>query len=231
MFYLREIIRAAVRRRDNGRPGALLRVAPGAPGEKGDLAGREAVARRVVEIEVLQFVGTDDVFSALRGLARHEFGRNLRREYVVKHRDRVGAEARIARAPANEVLDERLGHGAVDVVMRHLVADAIGAPAEREFRQIAGADHDGAMAVGEPEKERAARAGLHVFIGRVVDLLAARGRMIDIGKHPPAGVGNVDFLRRDAERAHQPPGAVFRALRSGEGGQRIGENVLSRQRE
>jgi fructose/tagatose bisphosphate aldolase len=34
----------------------------------------------------------------------------------------------------------------------HLVADAVGAPAERELGQVAGAEHDAAALVGEAEQ-------------------------------------------------------------------------------
>ena len=50
------------------------------------------------------------------------------------------------------MLDQRLRHAGIDIVVRHLVADAIGAPAERQFRQIAGAEHEAAVVVGEPEQ-------------------------------------------------------------------------------
>ena len=36
--------------------------------------------------------------------------------------------------------------------MRHLIADTVGAPAERQLGQIAGAEHDAAMLVGQAEE-------------------------------------------------------------------------------
>jgi hypothetical protein len=35
----------------------------------------------------------------------------------------------------------------------HLVADAVRAPAQRQLGQVAGAQHDAAVLVGEPEQE------------------------------------------------------------------------------
>src|SRR6185295_4171127 len=51
-----------------------------------------------------------------------------------------------------QVLDQCLGHAAVDVVMRHLVAHPVCGPAERQFGQVAGAQHDAAALVGEAEE-------------------------------------------------------------------------------
>ena len=61
------------------------------------------------------------------------------------------------------MLDERLRHGGVDVVVRHLIADAIGAPAERQFRQIAGAEHQRVILIGQSKQQRRSRAGLHIL--------------------------------------------------------------------
>ena len=65
------------------------------------------------------------------------------------------------------------GHRRVDRVVRHLIADAVRAPAERELGQVARADHEPALVVGEPEQVRGALAGLDVLERDVVDLLAA----------------------------------------------------------
>ena len=69
---------------------------------------------------------------------------------------------------ADQVLDQRLRHRGVDVVVAHLVADAVGAPAQRQFGQVAGADHDAVVVVGEPEQIVGAQARLHILKGDVV---------------------------------------------------------------
>src|SRR3546814_21049616 len=66
---------------------------------------------------------------------------------------------------SSDLLDQRFGHARVDAVMAHLVADAVGAPAEREFGKIAGADHQPLMPVGEPEQVIGAEPRLHILEG------------------------------------------------------------------
>ena len=80
--------------------------------------------------------------------------------------------------PADQVLDQRLGHPGVDVVVRHLVAHPVGAPAQRQLRQVAGAQHDAVVVVGQPEQVVGAEPRLHVLEGDVVDLLAATEWMV-----------------------------------------------------
>ena len=75
--------------------------------------------------------------------------------------------------PADQVLDQRLGHPGVDGVVAHLVADAVGAPAERQLGEVAGADDEPAVLVGQAEQIVGAQARLHVLEGDVVDRLAA----------------------------------------------------------
>ena len=88
------------------------------------------------------------------------------------------------------MLDQRLRHAGIDVVVRHLVADAVGAPAQRQLRQIAGADHDAVVVVGQAEQIVGAQPGLHVLERQVVDRLALRERVADVAQHalaPRAG--------------------------------------------
>src|SRR3546814_9863403 len=65
--------------------------------------------------------------------------------------------------PANEMLDQRLRNAGVDAVMAHMVANAVGAPAEREFREITGAEDEAAVLVRQAEQVISAQAGLHIF--------------------------------------------------------------------
>ena len=87
------------------------------------------------------------------------------------------------------MLDQRLRHAGIDVVVRHLVADAIGAPAERQLRQIAGADDDAVVVVGQAEQVVGAQPGLHILERHVVDRFALRERMADIAQHALARPG------------------------------------------
>jgi hypothetical protein len=86
-----------------------------------------------------------------------------------------GVEEFRVRHPADQILDQRLRRAAIDVVMAHVIADAVGAPAEREFGEIAGADDEAAFLVGETEEVVGAQARLHVFVGDIVHRFAARG--------------------------------------------------------
>ena len=56
--------------------------------------------------------------------------------------------------------------------MAHLVADAVGRPAQRDLAKVAGADDEAAALVGEAEQIVGAKARLHVLEGDVVDRLA-----------------------------------------------------------
>src|SRR3546814_12594936 len=92
---------------------------------------------------------------------------------------------------------QRFGHARVDAVMAHLFADAVGSPAEREFGKIAGADHQPLMPVGEPEQVIGAQPRLHVLEGGVVQRLAAREGMVNVGEHLVGGGADVDLLGRE----------------------------------
>ena len=80
--------------------------------------------------------------------------------------------------------------------MGHLVADAVGAPAERKLRKIAGADDDAALLVGEAEEVVGAQPRLHVLEGDVVDRLAAREGMVHVVEHRRRRRPDIELLRR-----------------------------------
>ena len=100
--------------------------------------------------------------------------------------------------PPDEVLHQGLRDAGVDAVVRHLVADAVGAPAERELGQVAGADDDAAALVGGAEQVVGAQPGLDVLEGHVVDLLAAPERVAEVREHLGRGGADVELLPRDA---------------------------------
>ena len=103
--------------------------------------------------------------------------------------------------------------------MAHLVADAVGAPAERQLRQVAGADHQPAALVGEAEQVIGPEARLHVLEGDVVDRLACRERVPHVGQHLARGGADVDLRAGDAQRVHQSPGIALGRLAGGEAGE------------
>ena len=86
------------------------------------------------------------------------------------------------------------GTPCVDRVVAHLVADAIGAPAERQLGEVAGAEDEPAALVGEAEEVVGAQARLHVLEGDVVDRLAPREGVVHVGQHLPRGRADVDLV-------------------------------------
>ena len=90
----REVVGAAAVFGKAGRPFAPCFVAPGMKRQERDLRRTEAVARRVEEVEVLQLVGADRGFRALRRLARDD-GDKLRCD--LRAEDRVRASRPLPR--------------------------------------------------------------------------------------------------------------------------------------
>ena len=202
---------------------------PGAPGEEGDLRRGHAVAAEVIEIEVLQGVGAHEAFRGLPGRARHQFGRDFGGQDVFQQ----GGGRRVHVAgmghEADQVLDQRLGDPAIGVVVAHLVADAIGAPAQGQFRQVAGADDEAAIVVGQTEQIVGAQAGLDVLERHVIDRLAPRIGVVEVLQHLLGGRADIDLGGGHAHRAHQGPGVRLCPVRGGEAGQGVGQDVAARQ--
>ena len=140
--------------------------------------GPQPVARDVVEVKVLQLVRPDLRLRALdrrpsRPRARAP-ARSRCRGWRAASREAASSNCLVLHHPAHEILDQRLAHRAVHVVVAHVVADAVGAPAERELRQVAGAEHERVALVGEAEEIIGAQARLHVLERDVVDRLRLR---------------------------------------------------------
>ncbi len=105
--------------------------------------------------EIVELVRPDPRLGALHRAARvgrDQLGRDLGGEN--RRQDRVGFAVELvgSHAPANQELDQRLRQSGIDGIMAHLVADAVRAPAERKFRQVARADHKPAALIGEAEQ-------------------------------------------------------------------------------
>src|SRR3546814_16767566 len=84
-------------------------------------------------------------------------------ELRIERRPGVEIELLCRDGPANERLDKRLRNAGVEAVMAHMVANAVGEPAEREFREITGAEDEAAVLVRQAEQVISAQAGLHIF--------------------------------------------------------------------
>jgi len=125
--------------------------------------------RDEVEVEVLQLIRPHHVGRPLRrprGVAfrmRHQLGRNLCRQDRLQHR--VGRLVKLPgrHHPPDQVLDERLAHRAVHVVVRHVVADPVGHPAQRQLAQVARPQHQRVVLVGQPEQVRCPLPRLHIL--------------------------------------------------------------------
>ena len=130
--------------------------------------------------------------------------------------------------PADEVLDEGLRHSRVDGVVAHLIADAVGRPAECQLGEVGGADDEPAVLVREAEQKVGARARLHVLERHVVYRLAVGVGVVDgsqqLGRHRP----DVDRRGRRADRLGEGDRVRLRVLARREAGHRVGEDVAAR---
>ncbi len=208
------------------------------PGQERHLRGPQAEAGDVIEAEVLQLIGPDLGLGRLDRAARVR-RHQLRRDLGAENRQQGLRGRRLQLAglhhPADQVLDQGLRQRAVDVVVAHLVADAVGVPAERDLRQVAGAEHEARMLVGQAEQVVGAKARLHVLEGHVIDLLALGEGVADVLQHAQRGRLDVDLLAGDPQRLHQRPGVgpgplAGREPRHGEAqdvGSRLAERIES----
>ena len=181
--------------------------------------GRSPGARRGRRCSSVSCSGPSPSSSSLAGISSGEIAVS-----------RIESSTALASAPNWSVsiaqrmqeLDQRLGDRGVDVVVRHLVADAVGRPAERQLGEVAGAEHERAVVVGQPEQVRGPLAGLDVLVGDVVlglppsaagwprsrSICVADGRMSISAALTP-------------ERLHQRVGVAQRARAGGEARQRV----------
>src|SRR3546814_11956570 len=93
---------------------------------------------------------------------------------LIERRPGVEIELLCLDCPANEMLDQRLRNAGVDAVMAHMVANAVGAPAELAFRAITAAEDEAAVLVRHAEQVISAHAGLHIFDCDIKAGLSAR---------------------------------------------------------
>ena len=180
-------------------------------------------------MEVLQLVRADRAFGLL--LAGNQLRADVGLEHAAQRPLHVLAELLRLGDPRDQVLDQRLRHARVHVVVRHVVADAVGRPAERELGEIARADDEAALLIGKAKKVAGALAGLHVLEGDVIDLFPLGEGMADVFQHLQARRTDVDFLGGGADRTHQLPGLVLGARARGEARHRVRHDVAAGQAE
>ena len=194
------------------------RIAPGLVRQEGDLGRRHPEPADVEQEEVVQRIGADGAFRRLDHpiLGRHQLGRNLGVQNGVQRVTRARADQVACRHPADQMPDQRLRHPAVDIVMAHMVADAIGGPAQRQFRQVPGPQHKGPVLIGQPEQIIGPQPRLHVLEGDVVHRLTLGVGVADVLEHLFGGGADVDLGARDAQRGHQRPGVGLGPVRGRE---------------
>ena len=187
-----------------------------------DLFRRAPEAQQVVEEEVVQGVGAHQILGALGDFAVGGGRQQLRGDGGVQdvreHRAQRGLGP--VGLEADDVPDQRLGHGAVDGVHGHVVA-VVGGPAQRQLRQIARADHQTAALVRQIHQHLGALPGLGVFVGHVGD----RGVVADVGEVLFDRRGDVDLLERHAQRLAEQRGVAPGAAGGAEAGHGCREDV------
>ena len=165
-----------------------------------------------------RIIVTGDEFRADRG--RQDVAQDCRRR--LSHFIPVGG-------PLDQVPDERFRHGSVHVVVRHLVADPVSAPAERQLAQIARADDHRPVAVGQPEQVAGALARLYVLERDVVDLFPFGKRVADVLEHLVARRPDVDRLPRHTQGFQKAQGALLGPVGCGVARQDVRQDVRARQ--
>jgi len=127
------------------------------------------------------------------------------------------------------MLNEGFGDADIDVVMRHVVSDAVGAPAQRQFAQVACSHHQRSSHVGQAEKMSRALSGLNVFKRDIVNFFPAGEGVFYVFEHLQAGRPDVDFVRFHAQRLHQPVRVFISLGRCGKTGHGVSLDVFARQ--
>src|SRR5262249_17960870 len=187
-LYSRQVIFVSTLSRHRVGPVASRLVGPRIVTQEGYFAGTVPISRHVVDVEVLQLVWSDFFLSALRGFVAlvpggHQLRRNFCVDYRLKNRGSVLFELARRNDPSDQVLNQSLWDRCVDCVMRHVIADAVGRPAERKLAQVGGAEDDSIVQVCQTKQVGRALAGLYVFKSDVVHRLALAKWVADVGEH------------------------------------------------
>ena len=176
-----------------------------------DLGRRVAEPQDVVQVEVLQLVRADDARCLALLAAGHQLGRDLGVQ------DRAARASRRRRTrpvghPADQVLDQRLRHAGVHVVVRHVVAHAVGAQpsASSTGRRCRPPCRRGSWPAGRGA--RCARRPARSRTSRRRPFCPGE-RVADVVEHLHARWPDIDLLGGDAQRLHQPPGLALGARR------------------
>ena len=189
------------------------------------LLGREGTADGVVQEEVVELVGTHQVFGKVGHLTVLGGGQQLRGDGGGQHVVQDGGQLRIG-LPVQvadvmgQVPHQGLGDGAVDGVHTHVVA-VVGAPAQGQLGQVAGADDQAAVLVGDVHQDLSAFPRLAVFIGGGV----VAGVVTDVSKVLHDRLADVHPAEGGAQQLTQLGGVVSGAVGGAEAGHGQGDDV------
>ena len=222
-------------------------VEPRLPRQVEELLRRRSVAHEMEEEEVVQFIRADDLLGRLYALAAfsrgQQFGRNHRGDDVEQDALCLAGKL-VARSPVHQELHQRFRDAAIGVVHAHVVGVVCG-PAQRQFGQIARADHETAV-----HENVHAHPRLHVLKHQVLSTLGrqcaqSRGQLLDAQTRQidaeramtqdahlfQTKLANVDLSGRNAKVLYQSTGIVARADRGAESRESKSMNPFARHAE
>ena len=179
--------------------------------------------QEMVEEEVVQFVRADQVLCLLLDVAvlvcRDQFGAD-RRVDDIQQGEAGGIVHLVIGNPFDQVFDQCFRDAAVHAVHRHMVA-VVGRPAECQFGEVAGSDHEAVLLVGDIHQQLGPFACLAVFVGHVMD-----GRiMVDVAEMLKAGFLDRDLFQCDAEGADEVASVSIGAVGCTEAGHRDADDL------
>src|SRR6185503_7059520 len=117
-------------------------------------------------------------------LARwNQLGADISLEHIAQDCGGGCIETAFIGGPSNQILDQRFRYARIDAIVRHVIADAVSAPAQREFAEIARAHYETAMHIGDAKEVTRPLARLHVLECNVMNRFAASERVPEVLKH------------------------------------------------
>src|SRR4051812_23887032 len=143
--------------------------------QKSDFAWAETITRDEVQIEILQLGRANFIRCFLRWIRRitfrmrHEFGRYFRFQNRLQSLAGCRVEFTGRNHPSDQMLNERLRHRNVHVVMGHVITDSVRHPAECKFAEVTRSKDKRMMQICEAKKMRSAFSSLNILEGQIVD--------------------------------------------------------------
>ena len=120
----------------------------------------------------------------------------------------------------HQMAHQRFGHPGVHTVHAHVVA-VVGGPAQCQLRQVAGAHHKAAGAVGSVHQFQRAHTGLPIFKGHVQHAFV----LADVPEVAVHRLGDVDLFEGDLQLIAQDLGIAAGAVGGAEAGHGHGQHI------